>query len=220
MKQPIWKIWMSYLTELIIEEGASDLNPDLQLGLKKGRYCLSTPNAIYSYADLYDNFSKSFHLLNIKEKDIREVLILGFGLGSIPFMLEKVFGKNCQFTGVEADELIAYWASEYVMDELNSPVQMNIADASFFVETCEQKFDLIAMDIFVDNEIPIEFEEIHFLQNLNELLSDQGLLMYNRLCLSPADKKKSEHFFKNEFKAVFPNARYLDVDTNWMLLNF
>lgn len=220
MKQPIWKIWMSYLTELIIEEGASDLNPDLQLGFKKGRYCLSTPNAIYSYADLYDNFSKSFHHLNIKEKDIREVLVLGFGLCSIPYMLEKKFGKNCRYTGVEADELIAYWASTYVMDELASPVQMNIVDASYFVESCEQKFDLIAMDIFIDNEIPSEFEEVHFLQNLKELLNGQGILMYNRLCLTPADRTKSEQFFKNEFKSVFPNARYLDVDTNWMLLNY
>lgn len=220
MKQPIWKIWMSYMIEFILEEGASDLNPDLQLGLKKGRYCLSTPNAIYSYADLYDNFSKAFHQLNIKEKDIREVLILGFGLGSIPYMLEKVFRKNCHYTGVEADELIAYWAAEYVMDELASPVQMNIADAVFFVETCEQKFDLIAMDIFVDNEIPNEFEEIDFLEQLKGLLNTQGILMYNRLCLSPTDRKKSEQFFENEFKSVFPKGRYLDVDTNWILLNF
>ena len=94
MRQPTWKIWLSYFTEIVLERGSSDPNEDLQLGLKKGRYCLSTPNAIYSFGDLYDNFSKSFQQLDIVEKNIKDVLVLGFGLGSIPFMLEKTFSKK------------------------------------------------------------------------------------------------------------------------------
>ena len=166
MNQPKWKVWLSYFTEIKLETAATDLNPDLQLGLKKGRYCLSTPHAIYSYDDLYDNFSKSFHKINIAEKDIQDVLVLGFGLGSIPFMLEKVFQKKCSYVGVEADETIALWANEYTLTELKSSIQMIISDAYFFVESCAEKFDLITMDIFVDNEIPVQFEEVAFLKKI------------------------------------------------------
>ena len=219
MKQPWWKNWLSYFTEIILEIGSTDLNPDLQLGLKKGRYCLSTPNAIYSFGDLYNNFSKSFQIIKITEEEVKDVLVLGFGLGSIPYMLEKVFHKKCTFVGVEADEMIALWAKQYVVDELDSAVQMNITNAIIFVELCNQKFDLIAMDIFIDDKIPSEFEGISFLENLKSLLNEDGILMYNRLALNGLAKDRTESFFNNEFKSVFPEGRYLDVGGNWMLLN-
>ena len=43
--------------------------------------------------------------------------------------------------------------------------------------------------------------------------------MYNRLALRAIDKKRTSEFFNNEFKLVFPKARYLDLGGNWMLLN-
>ncbi len=219
MNQATWKKWLSYLTEIPIEKGSSELNPDLQLGLKRGRYCLSTPNAIYSYGDLYKNFASAFQKINIREKDVDRVLVLGFGLGSIPLMLEKVFHKNCRYTGVEADELIALWASRYVLPRMGSPVQMHLGDALPFVELCKDRFDLIAMDIFVDNAIPEKFETTQFLKSLQSLLSKNGTLLYNRLALRPRDLEQTEKYFNKVFKSVFPNASYLDLGGNWMLLN-
>ncbi|MEO1261577.1 MAG: hypothetical protein AAFZ15_22420 [Bacteroidota bacterium] len=220
MKQPRWKVWLSYFTELVLERDATDLNPDLQLGFNKGRYCLSTPNAIYSYGDLYDNFYKAFQQINIKSLALDEVLVLGFGLGSVPYMLEKSFQKKCTYTGVELDETIVRWATDYILDELESPVQLIISDAAIFTEISQQKFDLIAMDIFIDNEIPAQFESIAFLENLDSMLKEGGRLMYNRLALQDIDRKHTEDFFKTRFKSVFPKARYLDVGGNWILLNY
>ncbi len=219
MKQPAWKKWLSYLCEYPIEKGSSELNPDLQLGLKKGRYCLSTPNAIYSYGDLYDNFSKTFQKINIQEKDLNEVLVLGFGLGSIPFMLENNFNQKSRFTGVEADELIACWAAQYVIPKMKSSIQMHLNDALSFVELCEEKFDLIAMDIFVDNTIPKKFETVEFLESLKSLLNKNGILLYNRLAFREEDRLQTEHYFNTVFKSIFPNAGYLDLGGNWMLLS-
>ena len=219
MKQPSWKVWLSYFMELVLERDATDLNPDLQLGFKKGRYCLSTPNAIYSYGDLYDNFYNAFQQIRIKDLHVNEVLVLGFGLGSVPYMLEKSFQKACNYTGVEADETIAYWASRYVLDEMGSPVQLHISDAEIFAETCQQSFDLITMDIFIDNEIPHQFESIVFLENLKRMLNKDGIVMYNRLVLKETDRRNTIDFFDHKFKSTFPDARYLEVGGNWILLN-
>lgn len=218
MKQPIWKRFLSYFFEIAIEASSTDLNPDLQLGLKKGRYCLSTPNAIYSYGDLYDNFTSSFHKIKIGESPIKDVLILGFGLGSIPFMLEKKFHKKCRYVGVEADEVIAYWAAKYLTNEMASPVQIVVADALLFVKTCQQKFDLIAMDIFLDSHIPEQFETPVFLKKLKSLLNNNGLLMFNRLSLLKEDREQSTAFFENTFLKIFPEGYCLDVGGNWMLI--
>lgn len=219
MKFPAWKKYLSYLFEIPLERDGSWLNPDLQLGLKKGRYCLSTPNAIYSYDDLYDNFSKSFQKMKIGSKPIKNVLVLGFGLGSIPYLLEKTFNLKCSYIGIEADELIALWASKYVTPTLKSPLQMVVTDALAYVDFCEDDFDLIAMDIFIDNHIPGEFETVEFLSSLKGLLSKDGILMYNRLALRQQDRENTANFFANPFKQIFPEASYFDVGGNWMLLN-
>lgn len=220
MKQPAWKKFSSYFVDIQLETGSSDLNPYLELCLRKGRYCLTTPNAIYSYADLYDNFTRTFRKINLDTVRINDVLILGFGLGSIPFMLEKVFRKNYRYVGVERDEVVAFWASQYVLPELKSPVELQMADAWMFVETCSETFDLIVMDIFVDDVIPEEFEELEFLEGLKALLNPDGLLLYNRLAAQPEDRRLTNDFFENTFKKVFPRATYLDVMGNWMLKNY
>lgn len=219
MKQPLWKIWLSHINEFVIERGATELNPDLQLGLKKGRYCLSTPNAIYSYGDLYDNFSKAFKAISVDQLPIKNVLVLGFGLGSIPLIIERQFNKIFQYTGVEADELIATWASQYVLNELQSPIQMHLTDASIYVEISSETFDLIAVDLFIDNEVPTAFESVSFLKKTASLLNEGGLLLFNRLSLRPSDKKVSKLYFEEVFQQVFPAARYLDFGGNWMLLS-
>ncbi len=219
MKQPLWKRLLSYLTEVHLESASTDLNPTLHLALRKGRYCLTTPNAIYSYGDLYDNFLRAFRKLDLDKMAIQDVLILGFGMGSIPYMLEKVFHKNYRYVGVEQDEVIALWASRYVLRELRSPVQLQIADARRFTEYCEEKFDLVVVDIFVDDVVPPAFEEPGFLEALQNLLSDNGLLLYNRLTAQPGDQRATTVFFEDVFKKTFPKATFLDVHGNWMLKN-
>ncbi len=146
-----------------------------------------------------------------------DALILGFGLGSIPYMLEKKFKQNYRYVGVERDEVIALWATKYVLSELRSPIQLQIADARLFAATCSEQFDLVIMDVFLDDFIPEEFEEIEFLEDLRSLLKENGLLLYNRLAAQEWDRKLSLAFFENIFKKVFPEADYYSVKGNWML---
>jgi spermidine synthase len=219
MKQPAWKKMLSFFVDFPLESAASNLNPELQLNLRNGRYCLTTPNAIYSYGDLYDNFRKAFKLIPLETMNIQEVLVLGFGMGSIPYMLEKIFRKNYCYTGIERDEVIAAWASRYVIPELRSPVTLKVMDAGAYIRSCSGKYDLIVMDIFVDDVIPSDFETPDFLTNLNRLLNENGLLLYNRLSLHKEDLQKTSVFFQKTFKAVFPRANYLDVGGNWILKN-
>lgn len=219
MKQPVWKKLLSYFTEIEVENASSDLNPELNLSLRRGRYCLTTPNAIYSYGDLYDNFKRTFKKMDLGGLAISDVLILGFGLGSIPFMLEKVFKQKYRYVGVEKDEVIALWASQYVLPELRSPVELQLTDARIFTKLCGEQFDLIVMDIFVDDEIPDEFETTDFLQTLKDLLRPEGILLYNRLAAQPEDRRISKAFFENTFRQVFPEATYYEVLGNWMLKN-
>lgn len=210
---------MSYFYEFHIESAPSEINPHLYVSLSRGRYQLSTANAIYSFEDLYDNFFEAFKLVNLDKYPIQNVLILGLGLGSIPLMLEKNFGKKYNYTAVEIDESVIYLASKYALPLLYSNIQMICTDAFAYVMQTEQRFDLICMDVFLDDIIPEEFEDHDFLEKLKTLVSDNGILLFNRLANHPKDVERTKVFYHRDFKAVFPQGSYLEVKGNWMLVN-
>ena len=219
MRPSRWKKWLSYLTEFHIEDAPSDLNPALHVCLVNGRYQLCTENAIYSFGDLYNNFGDAFKKVRLEQLPGKEVLILGFGMGSIPILLEKKMAKKYHYTGIEIDEEVIYLASKYILDELQSSIALICADAAKWVDQCEQRFDLIAIDLFLDDVIPHVFEQAAFLRQVQGLLNPKGLLLYNRLAYTLNDVENARRFFKGQFKPVFEKGTYLDLEGNWMLVN-
>lgn len=219
MKQPLWKRLLSYISELHIESTSSEHNPHLYVSLRDGRYQLCTANAIYSFEDLYDNFSAAFQQIDLDQLAIEKVLILGFGLASVPIILEKQLGKNYHYTGVEIDEEVIYLANKYAMDQLNSSFNLICADAHLFAMQCQEQFDLVIMDVFFDDVIPEQFESTTFLERLQAMTKPNGLMMYNRLAFNKKDIKRSKAFYEDTFSKTIPQSTYLEVKGNWMLLN-
>jgi len=160
MKLSLLKYLWSYVTDVHIESMSSDYNESLHVLLSKGRYQLCTPNAIYSFADKYSNFTDTFTQLDLDNSNISDVLILGFGLGSIPYMLEKKFDKRYSYTGVEIDDTVIYLASKYVLDELKSEIQMIQADAWNFIQQSEYRYLLMT-------KFPKYFSPVNFLKIQN-----------------------------------------------------
>jgi spermidine synthase len=219
MKPKWWQYLLSYFTEVNLETSSSIYNEVLEVNLVKGRYQLCTEEAIYSFADKYDNFKLTFEKMNAKSLDFENVLLLGFGLGSVPYMLEKLFNKTCSVTGVEIDEEVIYLASKYVLPELKSEINLIQADALAYIMLSTNKYDFIIMDVFQSDVIPDVFEDMDFLNQVKELLTDEGIFMYNRLAYTEDDKKISKTFFNNNFKKCFPDAYLLEVKGNYMLCN-
>ncbi|MEL6923603.1 MAG: methyltransferase domain-containing protein [Bacteroidota bacterium] len=219
MQIPRWKKYLSYLFELPLETAASEHNPYLEVTLKKGRFQLSTANAVYSFGDLYDNFSSAFAKLNLEQLPIEKVLVLGFGLGSIPIVMEKMYGRSYHFTAVEIDETVLALANKYALPDIQSPIEMICADAHAFVMQCSEQFDLITVDVFVDDKVPAAFEATAFLQQLQQLLRPSGVLLYNRLAYTQQDTAEAKAFYESSFHPNFPKGTYIPVRGNWILLN-
>lgn len=219
MKPSFLQYLRSYISDVHIESLSSDYNESLHVLLSKGRYQLCTPNAIYSFADKYDNFTETFNQLNLDGISISDVLLLGFGLGSIPYMLENKYGKSYSYTGVEIDDTVIYLASKYVLDDLKSDMLIINADAWNFVQQSETKFDMICIDIFTDDKIPELFLTQEFLENTKSILCDGGILLFNHLGMRPQDTKAALDYHNEIFSKVFPDSITLKVAGNYMLLN-
>ncbi len=216
---PLLKRLASYLFEIHIESMPSEINPHLYVSLVKGKYQLSAASAIYSHGIYYQNFGEAFKQLKLDNLPGSNVLILGFGLGSIPILLEQQEQKKYHYTGVEIDECVLALAQKYTMHEVQSPTEMVCADAKVFVKICQQQFDMICVDVFLDDIIPGEFQQIEFLQDCAKLLSHNGLLLYNCLTWTDKDLEETEKFYNNVFSKAFPKAKHLEIFGNWILIN-
>jgi spermidine synthase len=205
----------SYFSVLVLARGDSQYSGRIELWYQKGRYMLVTAQAVYSYEDLYFNFRRAFEQLNAQKWQLKQALVLGMGLGSVPQLLERNFGiKNCHYTLVEIDPLIIDWATRTTLPKLKSSRQIIEADAVAFINECSTPFDLIVIDIFIDDQVPTSIESRDFLEKIKLLLSPTGRVLCNRLADTEMQKAKSLYYFDNVFSQVFPQANIITVNTN------
>ncbi len=220
MHIPAWKRCLSWLVELHLESAPSALNPHLYVSLRRGRLQLCTANAVYSWEDLYDNFDKAFQRLPLDKLPIRKVLLLGVGLGSIPQLLEVKYHRQYHYTGVEADENVLYLASRYTLPQLQSPLELHCADALAFLQICQDTFDLLCMDIFVDDQVPEPFLQPDFLELLQAHLNPGGILLYNRLGATAQDRQQAQTWYDEVFRRAFRKSECWDLGHNLMLVGY
>lgn len=216
---PRWKKILSYLFEFHIESAPSEYNPHLYVSLKNGRYQLCTAHAIYSFDDLYSNFYRAFEQVDFEQLPAGDVLVLGMGLGSVPYMLEKSFQQEFSYDLVEIDANVIALAEKYGLSRLQSNYTNYEVDAAIFMAQNSRSYAMICMDVFLDDLIPSAFETPAFLQQLQSALQPGGLLLYNRLYRQKEDKAKTRKFFEQQFLKAFPEATYMDVAGNWILFN-
>lgn len=212
-----WQRLMSYLTEVPLKTEKGEYNPLLQVSLVRNRFQLSTENAIYSFDDLYLNFSRAFSQVELPP-DGSTMLLLGLGLGSVPLMLEKQFDRKYEVTAVEFDESVISLAAAFTFPRLTQKMNVVHTDARIYIQTVEESYDFIIVDLFLDDIIPPYFESVSGMEQVKSLLAPGGMLMMNRLYRSGRDKRKTDKFFQNVFCQVFKKGTYLDVGGNWILI--
>ena len=216
---PFIKKWLSYISPQHVQSSASSKHDNVDIFVDKGRLQLSTANAIYSFNDLYDKYGKKKKKIDWERIPGDNALVLGMGLGSIPFILEKVENKKFYYTAIEYDEAIIQLCSEMTLPYLESSIQVINADALEYIYYCMDSFDIICIDIFHDDQIPEEARETAFLEQIKELMNHNALVIFNWLYLNQDDKSKAENYYENIFKAQFPNADFYISQGNILFVN-
>ncbi len=214
-----WQHYLSYLSDQVLESGPSDHTENISVVLRDGRLLLTANDAVYSWEDKYYNFRHAFEHLDWDGLPGTDTLLLGLGLGSVPQMLEEHFGRELHLTAVEYDATIVALAEHYLLYRLSTPIQTVVADAAQYVAQTGDRFDLILVDLFVDDAVPQGFAGEGFLRECARLLNPGGCLISNRLALRTVDKRSAERYFDDVFLKVFPKGNYLDAHSNWMLFS-
>lgn len=208
---------LSYLVEIPIETRNSDHSPKLKVTLKKGRYALGTHDVYYSHEDQYTSFAKAFEHLKPNQNDTQRVLVLGYGLGSIPHILHKNHQIHAHFTAVEIDPVVVGMAQRYGNLPKGSQIHWINADALSYITYSKETYDLICIDVFIDEVVPPAFLRDEFLQETVKLLRPNGQLLFSHMVASNIQKASVETYFEYIFSAHLSNTSIIDSGGNWVL---
>ena len=134
---------VSYLYPVVVEKRKGTVTPYLEVIKSNRKYLLNSENANYSYGGLHVLFNKFFKQIGIKKYDIKSVLVLGMGAGSVVSLLRQKYKIDCAITAIEKDEVVIELAKKYFEIEKYNPLNIVNADAFEFVNTTYKKYDLI-----------------------------------------------------------------------------
>ena len=125
----------------------------------------------------------------------KNILLLGVGAGSM-VQFFRHFHPDSHITAVDYDhELLEIAHQQMLLPEADERLEYVIQDARQYINTCQQQFDLILVDIFDGSQSPDWTRNKEFTEQLKSCLSNRGAVAYNLLI-------NSETAFKTFYKLL------------------
>lgn len=114
----------------------------------------------------------------IPEERPRNALVLGVGGGTVIKLLEERFGA-IPITGVEKDaDILALARTEFGLGSMAN-VELILSDAFAYLMTCQERFDLIIVDLYVADRLAHGVLAYTFLREVASRLTPDGIAAFN-----------------------------------------
>ncbi len=171
---------LSYLFPIRLNTYETSHNGKLSVTLLDGRKILDTAISNYSYGSLQRILYKALKKLPF-DTQAKEILVLGMGAGSIIQTIREKFHSDAQITLVEFDkDIITIAQKEFALNTFANITVIH-ADAVDFMQVNTKTFDLVIVDLFIIDSIPIAFTHTDFLQQLSAAMHTGGRLVFNTI---------------------------------------
>lgn len=191
---------LSWIWPLPVKRVEGKLTAVLEVTFEQGKKVLNAGEVNYSFGALHRVFRIALQKANIIESPPNEVLILGFGAGSIAGILVEEFGQHPRMTGIEADPVVMKLAREEFNVGRFPHLELENTTAEKFIASCQSQFDLIAVDVFVESRVPESCRSHAFLENLYRCLAKDGRVVFN---VMPDEDRIAETEFMTRFRNNF-----------------
>jgi spermidine synthase len=204
----------SYLLPLKVASAEGITTPLLSLYRYQGRWQLSAATAIYSDGAAYRPLKEAFGYLKKELPGKQNMLVLGAGLGSAVYVLDKMNIK-ISATLVDIDPQIIKWGKEIINSETQVPCEWFCNDVQNFVGQHQILYDLIVLDVFQDRLVPQFVTTIKFLKECSRLLqNDKSYLVFNYII---NNQEKWETALQN-IQSVFTIEHTISIGINRIMI--
>lgn len=208
MTNPLRKAF-SWFVPTQLEKVRGELGHDLEVNVHNGRMVLDTANVNYSFGSLQDVFDYAFTKTHLYDAEITTVLLLGFGSGSVAELLLQKCNPEMFITGIEADREVIRLGKKYFPVTASSHVSLIHETAEQYVDHCERQFDLIVIDVFIEDKVPASVQSAEFLRKVKSLVSKKGKVYINKMDVK-GDVVSNDDLEKN-LRSVFRTVKPVKV---------
>ena len=193
----IWlqKIW-SYILPYQVKKIQSQINGVLKVRYIDGKKRLDARDSNYSFGSVTPILKKGLEKIRFGD-DTWTILLLGLWWGSVIETIRETFHSRAYIEVVEIDPLMIEVAKQEFGLERFQNVTIVEGDALDYIKNSSAPFDLIIIDIFINNVTPDAFIEEVFLSQLSTHLSQNGYIIFNtmRVTMDSAKVNKIESSF-------------------------
>lgn len=182
---------MSYLFPVKVSTYISRINGILEVTLRNGKKELNTEQCNYSYGYLQRVLQEGLEKIGF-DNSIHKILVLGMGGGSIVETIRKHFQSQAEIYLVEIDpEIISIAEKEFKIHRFGNLTIIEL-DAFDYVAECKEGFDLIVIDVFLQDKVPEIFYRPEFLSKVVSLLHPKGCIIFNTMRKTMSEKTRDQ----------------------------
>lgn len=202
---------ISFLVPMRIESRTSKHNQYLEVVLSNGKYILNSENANYSFGSLHKIFEKTFVDIGIENFKIKNCLLLGLGGGSIVNLIQRKHQIFFPITAVEIDPMVISLGEKYFNIDKYDKLNIINTDALHYVLNTKMNYDLIIVDLYINNEVPEVFHTEQFIKALKNISHNNTILLFNKLLSS---KKANDEYnaLVNEITKAYGSTSFLSYN--------
>ena len=155
----------------------SEHNGVIELTWINGRKVLDSKNANYSFGSLQRILETGLRKIDLT--NCGSILLLGLGGGSVIKSLRTKFRYTGVIHAVEIDKTIIDLARNEFNIQNAENLHIHTMDAFDYVKQSASNYDLVIVDLFIDDKVPLKFYSQDFMGYLLNTLSKKGAILFN-----------------------------------------
>ena len=155
----------------------------------------------------YDYAMAAPFMAGIHDKNELNILVLGNGTGTYATQCTRYF-EHVKISGVEIDQKITDLATQYF--ELPESVEVTTYDGRAYLNTIQEKYDVIMVDAYQDITIPFQMSSVEFFELVREHLTDDGVMVVN-MNMRGTEEGNINQYLADTISKVFSTVYTADV---------
>jgi len=137
----------------------------------------------------------------------RSALVIGLGGGTIPSFLRKSY-PGMKIDAVDIDPVVVEVARSHFGFKEDAALKAHVADGRQFVESSQERYDLVFLDGFGADSVPAHLTTREFLLAVRRLLSPSGVVVGN---LWGRDVNRKYDSMMKTYRDVYRGIYVVDV---------